>query len=553
MNFRLPVTTLALLLPLMAAAARPGKAAEPDLGGVRVEHVMIPMRDGQRLSSYIYFPSGNGPWPVLYEQRYSDLSGAGTQKFYASIAAHGYVVCTENFRGAHLSEGTWVGYRALGWGKLRDGYDATEWLAKQPWSTGKIGTMGGAQAGDAQIFLAVTRPPHLVAEFMTDTGLSLFPEGYRIGGATRPERFKQMDAECRVPQHNRDLLAEWFQHPTYDDYWAAEDCTRHFPEMDVPCFTLGSWFDFMCQGSVQSFIGRQHHGGPHSRGTQQLLLGPWLHGGSKANKIAEMTFPENATFDWMAYMIRWFDHNLKVVDNGVEKEPAVRYYAMGAAGEPGAAGNEWRTAADWPIPAKDTSYYFHAGDSLSTTKPAEATGESRFKADPLHPAEIPARGFPGARDARGFEKQAEVRTFTSDVLTQPVEWTGKVRTELFVTSNARDTDIIVRVSDVYPDGRSMLIADYIRRARYREGFDREVFMQPGKVYKVAFDIGWMSQVFNRGHRIRITVASTGAPFYEPNPNTGEPLTLEWPSNSVVAENTVQHNRKYASRVIAPVP
>ena len=110
-----------------------------------------------------------------------------------------------------------------------------------------------------------------------------------------------------------------------------------------------------------------------------------------------------------------------------------------------------------------------------------------------------------------------MRTFTTDALTKPVEWTGKVRAELFVSSTAKDTDFIVRVSDVYPDGRSILLMDYPSRARYRDGFEKEVLLEPGKVYKVAFDVGWMSQVFNSGHRIRVTVASTGAPFYEPNP------------------------------------
>ena len=171
--------------------------------------------------------------------------------------------------------------------------------------------MGGSQAGFAQNFLAVTRPPHLVAQYMTDTGLSLFHEGYRIGGTTRPERFKQMDAVCRDPQDNRRLLAEWFAHPTYDDYWQQEDCTLHFDKMNVPCFTLGSWFDFMCVGSVESYIGRQHKGGPNSRGKQQLLIGPWSHGGAKDNHVGELTYPANATFELEKHLIRWFDHYLK--------------------------------------------------------------------------------------------------------------------------------------------------------------------------------------------------------------------------------------------------
>lgn len=535
-------------------------AADPeiDLGDVTEQHVMIPMRDGVRLSVYLYFPTGEGPWPALLEQRYADARATRTRQELAELASHGYVVALQNFRGTQLSEGRYVGYRALGWGEKRDGYDTVEWLAAQSWCSGKIGTFGSSQAGYAQNFLAVTQPPHLVCQYMIDTGLSLFHEGYRIGGATRPERFKKMADVCRDPSDNDRLLAEWFQHPHYDAYWADENCALHFDKMNVPCFTVGSWYDFMCQGSVESFIGRQHHGGANSRGSQQLLVGPWLHGRfNKQNKVGDLEYPTspesaNATFDMLTHMVRWFDHYLKGVDNGIDQDATVKYYTMGAVGEADAPGNVWRTADDWPIAAEPTGYYLQSEGHLTTNQPTAQVGGTLFLADPLKPAEIPAGGFPGARDARAFEEQAEVRTFTTEPLSEPVEWTGEVHAELFVSSSAKDTDFIVRVSDVYPDGRSILIIDYIQRARYREGFEKEVFMEPGEVYKVAFHVGWLSQIFNRGHRIRVTVASTGAPFYEPNPNTGEPLTIEFPENAVVAKNTVHHNAQHASRVIAPV-
>ena len=530
-------------------------ADEPkvDLGTVTEKHVMIPMRDGVKLSSYLYFPKGDGPWPVIYEQRYANGRDVGTRQAMAQLAQGGYVVCLENFRGSQLSEGKWKGYRALGWGELQDGYDTVEWLAKQPWSTGKIGTFGSSQAGFAQNFLAVAQPPHLTCQYMIDTGLSLYHEGYRIGGTTRPERFKGMEAVCRNKADNLELMKEWFAHSTFDDYWKDEDCSLHFNKMNVPCFTIGSWYDFMCIGCVDSYVGRRNHGGPNSRQTQQLVLGPWLHGRYKEiNKVAEMTYPENAKFPMEAHMLKWFDHYLKGVDNGVEKDPAVRYYVMGALGEDNAPGNEWRTADNWPIPAQATSYYLQPEGKLTLTAPTAASSETTFLADPLHPNTIPAGGLPAAKDARGFEEQAQVRTFTTDVLTEPVEWTGKIQTELFVTSTAKDTDFIVRVSDVYPDGRSIMIMDYVRRARYREGYEKEVFMEAGKIYKVAFDIGWFSQNFNKGHRIRVTVASTGAPFFEPNPNTGEPFTIDFPANSVVAKNSVKHEKQHASRVIAPL-
>ncbi len=524
-----------------------------DLGGVTQTHEMILMRDGVRISAYVFKPPGAGPWPVLLQQRYAAGNNPGTQQSFAHMAkTYGYVMVMANFRGSQLSEGEWRGYRSLGWGERKDGYDLVEWLGTQSWSTGKVGTYGSSQAGYAQNFLAVTQPPHLVAQYMIDTGLSLFHEGYRIGGTTRPERFKSLDKSARVPEHNRQLIAEWFTHPTYDSYWADEDCTRFFDKMNVPCFTVGSWYDFMCVGSVDSFIGRQHRGGPNSCGNQQLLIGPWVHSGFKETNVSgELTYPENAKFAMDAHMFRWFDHHLKGIDNGVTKEPTVRYYVMGPIGEAEAPGNEWRTAADWPIKATATDYFPHADGTLQAAPSASIDAAVTWQADPRHPAPIPTIAFPGAKDAREFEQHPEVRTFTTDVLAEPVEWTGKVQAELLVSSDAKDTDFIVRISDVYPDGRSILIMDYIRRARYREGYEREVLLKPDEVTKVAFDVGWLSQIFNKGHRIRMTVASTGAPFYEPNPNTGDPLTFEIPENAVVAKNTLQVNQRHRSRIIAP--
>lgn len=524
-----------------------------DLGRVIERHEMIPMRDGTRLSAYLYIPDGQGPWPAVFEQRYASLRSASTRKAAAQLADAGFVVALVNFRGAQLSEGTWVGYRALQWGELRDGYDTCEWLARQNWCTGKIGTIGGSQGGYAQNYLAVTQPPHLVCQYMVDTGLSLFHEGYRIGGTTRPERFKELDAVCRNPTDNRRLLAEWFQHPHYDDYWKTEDCTSQFDKMNVPCFTIGSWYDFMNQGSIASYQGRQNHGGKNSRGRQQLIIGPWLHGGFiKGNRVGELVYPDNANWPVHDHTVRWFNHFLKGEDNGIEREPAVRYYVMGAVGEQDAPGNVWRTANDFPPESKATSMFLKEQGKLSESTPDSNEGSTSYVSDPLHPMKIPGRAFPGAQDARPYELQTEVRTFTSEPLNAPVEWTGRVEADLFISSTARDTDFIVRISDVYPDGRSILIVDYPWRARYREGFDREVMLKPGEVSRVTFPVGWMSEIFNKGHRIRVTISSTGAPLYEPNPQTGSPLTIEFPDDALKATNTIHHNGRHASRIVAPV-
>jgi putative CocE/NonD family hydrolase len=570
-----PFLPLASLVLVALSSASASAATPPlDFGTVREEHLMIPMRDGKRLSAYVFFPKGadsGQKFPAIFEQRYADISSVGSRKAAAKFAEGGFVIALVNYRGTHESEGVYRGYRGLQWGELRDGYDVCEWLAAQPWCTGKVGTYGGSQAGYAQNYLAVTQPPHLVAQYMTDTGLSLFHEGYRIGGATKPQRFIKGGSVARDIADNDALLREWDAHPDYDDYWRDEDASLHFDKMNLPCFTIGSWFDFMVQGSVASFNGRQYKGGPNSRGAQQLILGPWLHGGyPKSNKIGDLVFPENAQFDVYAHMTKWFNHFLKGEDNGIEKEVPVRYYVMGAGGEAGAPGNVWREAKDWPPKTQSKSYFLKAdgwlledialnGGNFEIPIRPLAAGESvsdakstSYASDPRQPMSLPFTGFPGAKDARPFEEQAEVRTWTTAPLNEPVEWTGEVTAEVWVSSSAKDTDFILRVSDVYPDGRSILLMDYPQRARYRDGFDKQHLLTPGEPAKLAWHIGFTSIIFNRGHRIRVTIASTGAPFYEPNNQTGGPQTVDWMKTTQHAINTIWHDSSHPSRIIAPV-
>lgn len=518
-----------------------------DLPGVREQHVMIPMRDGVKLSAYLYLPEGEGKWPVVFEQRYASVTGSSTRKNSADMARHGYAVAMVNFRGSQLSEGRYVGYRALAWGEQKDGYDTCEWLGTQPWSTGKVGSFGSSQGGFAQNFLAVTQPPHLVCQYMVDTGVSLFQEGYRIGGATRPERYAAFASNARNPEDNAALLREWDQHPDYDDYWRAEDCGLHFDKMNVPCFTIGSWYDFMVQGSIRSYLGRK----PNA--FQQLLLGPWLHGRlNKGSKVGDLTYPDNATWPETEHLMRWFDHWLKGVDNGIEKEPAVRYYVMGATGEPNAPGNVWREVSDWPPVATETSFYLHEGAVLTPEAPTLTASGTSYDCDPLKPMEIPGRSFPGAKDTRAFDQQKDVRTWTTEPLTKPLEITGEVLAELWVTSTVTDTDFILRVSDVYPDGRSILLMDYPMRARYRDGLDHQVLLTPSELAKLKWHIGWTSLILNQGHRLRVTISSTGAPLYEPNNQTGGRQHAGWMQETKIGMHTILHEKGHPSRLLLPV-
>lgn len=540
-----------LFVSVLAVGAQEPK--QPDFPGVTETHVMIPMRDGTHLSAYLYRPRQDGKWPVIFEQRYAPLTALSTRKNAAEMAQRGFVVAMVNFRGAQKSEGVYVGYRALAWGEQQDGYDTCEWLASQEWCTGKVGSFGSSQGGFAQNFLAVTRPPHLVCQYMVDTGLSLFQEGYRIGGVTRPARFADFGTNCRNPDDNGRLLMEWDKHPDYDQYWREEDCSLHFPEMNVPCFTIGSWYDFMVQGSVMSFIGRQHRGGPASRGKQQLVLGPWLHGRlNKGNKVGDLAYPQNAMWPEVEHMTRWFDYWLKGIDSGVQSEPAVRYYTMGAVGEADAPGNQWHDAPDWPPDAKETPFYLQPNAGLALREPEAMPSGTSYKCDPHSPMQIPSRSFPGAKDARPFEEQSEVRTWSTEPLDAPIEITGEVFADLWIRSTVTDTDFILRVSDVYPDGRSILLMDYPMRARYREGFERQVLLIPNEAARVRWHVGWTSIVLNKGHRLRVSISSSGAPYYEPNNQTGGLQNADWLKDAVPGSHTILHERGHPSRIIVPI-
>lgn len=541
-------------LAAFTAEAAPPELAPMELPGITEEHLWIPMRDGTRLSTYLYRPESAAKLPAVFEQRYANLTGNGTRKAAADLARKGFAVAMVNFRGSQKSEGTYAGYRNLGWGANQDGFDVCEWLASQPWCSGKIGSFGSSQGGFAQNFLAVSAPPHLVCQYMVDTGLSLFHEGYRIGGVTRPGRFADFGQNCRVPGDNARLLEEWDRHPNYDAYWQAEDCSRHFDRMNVPCFTIGSWYDFMVQGSVLSFQGRQNRGGPRSRGAQQLLLGPWLHGRlNKGTTANELTYPPNAAWPELEHMARWFNHHLKGESNGISDEPTVRYYVMGAVGEPGAPGNEWRSAADWPPASKPTPLFLIPGEKLSFKKPSPGAAATDLPSDPSKPMSIPGKSFPGAKDARAFESQPDVRTWTTEPLERPLEITGAISASIWILSETPDTDLILRVSDVYPDGRSMLLMDYPIRARYRNGFETESLLRPGEPAELRWRIGWTSILLNRGHRLRVTLSTTGFPLYEPNPQTGAAQSAQWMSETRSTTHRILHDDAHPSHVILPLP
>ncbi len=282
-------------------------------------------------------------------------------------------------------------------------------------------------------------------------------------------------------------------------------------------------------------------------------MGPWTHAIGKM-PAGELTFP-NATRVPVEYdPLRWFAHHLKGVDNGAEKEPAVAYYVMGDTATPGAPGNEWRFANDWPIPAKETAVYLTGDRRLSLEKPSADVAPQEYTFDPANPC--PTLGGHnltidrGSMDQRKIEGRDDVLVFSSDVLDKPVEVTGRIFAKIFISSSAADTDLSVRLCDVYPDGRSMLIAEGIQRLRYRKSREKPEPLTPGQVEEVSIDCWSTSQIFNTGHRVRVTITSSNFPRFDVNPGTAQPWSEA--GEKVKQTNRIHCDAEHPSRLVVPV-
>jgi len=540
-----------LLLPLAVAVTcyAPTLASGQEIRPTRT--VMIPMRDGVRLATDIYLPTPDAKRLPLILIQTPYGRGNYNREWGARAAEWGYAIAIQDMRGRGASEGEQKPFMDSGWGEKQDGYDTVEWLARQDFCDGKIGTVGSSAMGIAQTMMAPSAPEHLVCQYILVGAASLYHHGAYHGGVLRKALVEGWLRDNRFPEKN---LAEIRQHPTYDDFWQKADSVREAGRIRVPAIHYGGWFDIFSQGTIDAFVSRQSGGGKGARGTQKLVIGPWLHGGPGAVKIGDFSLPKTArSIPVDVSAKRWFDCYLKGVPNGANKIPAVLYYVMGPFDAAG-PGNEWRTADNWPPPCTLTSFYLYDDGRLSLKRPPRGLASAGYVFDPANP--VPTLGgsnmnIPGGpKDQRPLETRSDVLAFTSDALDRPLEVTGRVEAELWVASDRRDTDFAVRLCDVYPDGRSILITDGMQRCALRESLTRAVALKPGKPTRIRVDLWSTSIVFAPGHRIRILVSSSNDPRFDVNPNSA--FSDEPAGTSLKATNTLFFDKRHPSRLILPV-
>jgi predicted acyl esterase len=528
---------LLLTIAVNVLAQAPPTALKP-------ETQMVAMRDGVKLATDVYLPAGNGPWPVILTRTpYNKVSmlGAGRPSFWT---AKGYAIVVQDCRGRFASEGKYLPFMD----DHLDGYDTVEWIAKQSWSNGKVGMMGASAMGITANQASIMAPPHLTAMFVLIAPASAYQHAIYTGGIFR----KEMNEAWLKAQKADDILQLTIDHYKDDGYLNIREGRLHWEKVRVPVYNQGGWYDIFVQGNIDNFTGLQARGGGLAAGNQKLMMGPWGHG-----NIDEVKYPANASALSMLDQTepqRWFDYWLKGIPNGVMDEPPIRYYVMGDVTDREAPGNEWRTAQAWPVPAKITSYFLSTGGLLTEQLSTEKQSASTYQYNPKNP--VPTIGGAnlfakkGPMDQRAIGERKDVLKFMTTPLAAPVEVTGPLTVELWVSSDCPDTDFIAKLIDVYPDGTERLVQDNGLRARFREGFDHEVFLKKGEVYNLKLDLWSTSLVFNKGHRIAVHVTSSNDPRFDPNPNTGTRLRAN--NETRVATNTIHHNRQYPSRILLPV-
>jgi len=580
-----------LLMIVVSFSFVSGPETDPALNRIRIErHREIPMRDGVKLYADIYLPEKPGRYPTIVVRTPYGVQRDGMHQTMVKYAQHGYAVVLQDVRGRYESEGKWEPFRD----EAKDGFDTIEWAAAQSFSNGKVGTQGGSYLGHNQWQAASQNPPHLVAAFPVLASTNIYANWITMGGAFRlsfnygwgvvrmpnrimlpqywhtegfmPEELKYDNILMHLPLKDGDIKSagnvtqhyrDWLKHESYDAYWKAISDEERFDKIKVPTYTLGGWFDIFLMGTINGYTGMKNRGGsPEARAGARMIIGPWGHGSSQS--FGDVDFTPVAHIDQFDTELRFFDYHLKGLKNGLDRDLPVRLFYMGI--------NKWRSEPDWPLPGTkyQTLYISSEGKAnaargngnITSLKPSKA-GSDTYRYDPDQPILTLGGnnccGTPtlaGPRDQRPLELKHDVLVYTSDFLDSALTIAGPVKMKLFAATDGPDTDWMIKLVDVFPNGFAMPISEGILRARFREGLDKMKLLKPGEVYEYDIEMTGTANVFLPGHRIRIDITSSSFPQFDRNPNTGAPLG----DNATVriAQQTIHHGGNRVSHIVLPV-
>jgi len=593
-----------------------------------VSDVMVPMRDGVKLATDLYFPTKKGKRisgklpAILVRTPYSKTRGYPENTSAIYFTSHGYVTVYQDTRGRYNSEGIWHMLDDDG----VDGYDTGKWMVKQPWSNGKYGMYGTSYVGGTQHAMALENSPGLTTIIPVDAMSNLGYYSMRYDGAyelrfwnwihwagqgggrqSRDPAIKQMLADFIEVENRRkylklfpvrkgttplkfmpeyeDWLVDAMKEGGNTDFWKQNnirDYTKNYK--DIPVYLVGGWYDSWGVNTTENYMALNKS----IKGPVYMIMGPWIHGQQGNYSHGQVSFGNDAAIpDPLAWRMEWYDHWIKGEKTAVgKKDPYktnVRIFVMGTGDGHMTEdtllyhGGSWRNENEWPLKRTSyTPYYFHADGSASIKKPTQRKSSTDFVSDPDDP--VPAIGgntssgsgilLQGAWDQKGgdhvwnwplpipLSARNDVLVFQTDPLQEDVEVTGEIRVKFWASSSALDTDFTAKLVDVYPPntdypgGFDLNIGDGIMRARYRDSRTEEKLMTPSDVYEFEVRLYPTSNVFKKGHRIRVDLAGSNFPRFDVNPNTGEPLNEN--RRTMKAINTIYHDKSRPSHILLPV-
>jgi uncharacterized protein len=563
--------------------------------------VAMKTRDGVTLRADIYRPKADAKFPVILMRTPYDKSVGWAVSPAYQIASHGYVVVVQDVRGRYTSDGEFYPFRH----ESDDGYDAVEWAAALPYSNGKVGMMGGSYVGATQMLAAIAHPPHLAGicpvvtasnyhdnwtyqggaleqwfdqnwttQLATNTLWRLIAKDTNalLGVPTLPLthypafNYASLPAGAEATAQIAPYYLDWLAHPAYDAYWKQWSIEEHFSDIQVPALHIGGWYDIFLGGTLRNYMGIKAHGATDAaRNGQRLLIQIGGHAGF-GRRIGDVEFGDEALkFSSTSVLIDWYDFLFKGTQNEFAVEgPAaagkpVNIFVMGE--------NKYQQESDWPPPeGKLTRYFLHSGGSANSLRgdgglsvtPPKREASDKFTYDPANP--VPSIGGslccdaehyePGPRDQRAAENRNDVLVYSTKPLVEDMEVTGPVLLELWAKSSAVDTDFTAKLVDISPEGFATNLTDGILRMRYRESREKQVLMNPDQVYKVTVDLWATSNVFKKGHIMRLEVSSSNFPRFDRNLNTGADQAKS--HEFVSATNTILHDAEHPSALVVLV-
>ena len=509
---RFAIRRLLLGLVLVLLAAPRSLRAEPESF---VE--MVPMSDGVQLFTEIWLPETDGPFAALllrtpYVEDYMDYLGM--------ITNFGYAIVVQHTRGAGNSEGE----ADVFFSDADDGVVAMEWLLAQPWSDGDL-IMGGASAiGIPAYVVAPTAPDEMTCQVVAIATPDLYSHATFHGGVLKETDVTSWSGWTGASSK----LEELAEHRLCDEHWDPVRVQDQGATVRAAAVHVGGWFDVFSEGTIAGYQMYRQADDPDVAEHQYLVMGPWTHTEIGSRYAGDVQFPKNAEFNLVSAVVSWLDWCVDGDNAAVEGWARVRYYIMGDVDDPEAPGNEWREADDWPIPFEERRLHLAPEGLLEEEAPSDVTPlEIVFPFDPADPS--PTKGGrnlamkDGPVDQAPVEARGDAVVFTTPVFDEPFEIVGHVSARLTVRVDAPDADLAVRLTDVYPDGRSMLVTEGIQRLSMREGCEAPVEVPVAAPVEVEVDMWSTAYAFAPGHRLRVIVTGSNHPRYELNPTLAAPL------------------------------